>query len=116
MSTAPFVELRNISKYFAKVIANQDVSVQIRKGEVLALLGENGAGKSTIMKVLYGLYRAEEGQILVDGVEQGINSPKNAMKLGIAMIQQHFALAQTHTATENIIPALVRGKYAIKQN
>ncbi len=115
MSTAPFVELRNISKYFAKVIANQDVSVQIRKGEVLALLGENGAGKSTIMKVLYGLYRAEEGQILVDGVEQVINSPKDAMKLGIAMIQQHFALVQAHTVTENIILGLVRGKFDIKQ-
>ena len=115
MSAAPFVELRNISKYFAKVIANQDVSMQIRKGEVLALLGENGAGKSTIMKVLYGLYRAEEGQILVDGAEQVINSPKDAMKLGIAMIQQHFALVQAHTVTENIILGLVQGKYDIKQ-
>ncbi len=75
VSDAPFVELRNISKYFAKVIANHDVSMQIRKGEVLALLGENGAGKSTIMKVLYGLYRAEEGQILIDGEEKVINSP-----------------------------------------
>ena len=115
MSAAPFVELRNISKYFAKVIANQDVSMQIRKGEVLALLGENGAGKSTIMKVLYGLYRAEEGQILVDGVERVINSPKDAMKLGIAMIQQHFALVQAHSVTENIILGLVQGKYDIKQ-
>ena len=114
MSAAPFVELRNISKYFAKVIANQDVSMQIRKGEVLALLGENGAGKSTIMKVLYGLYRAEEGQILIDGVEQVVNSPKDAMKLGIAMIQQHFALVQAHTVTENIILGLVQGKYDIK--
>jgi len=115
LSAAPFVELRNISKYFAKVIANQDVSMQIRKGEVLALLGENGAGKSTIMKVLYGLYRAEEGQILVDGVERVINSPKDAMKLGIAMIQQHFALVQAHSVTENIILGLVQGKYDIKQ-
>ena len=70
MSAAPFVELRNINKYFAKVIANQDVSLQIRKGEVLALLGENGAGKSTIMKVLYGLYKADAGQILIDGARK----------------------------------------------
>lgn len=115
MSEAPFVELRNISKYFAKVIANHDVSMQIRKGEVLALLGENGAGKSTIMKVLYGLYRAEEGQILVNGEEVAINSPKDAMKLGIAMIQQHFALVQAHTVTENIILGLVKGRFDIRQ-
>ena len=114
MPAAPFVELRNISKYFAKVIANKDVSMQIREGEVLALLGENGAGKSTIMKVLYGLYRAEEGQILVNGEPQVINSPKDAMKLGIAMIQQHFALVEAHTVTENIILGLVKGKYDIK--
>ena len=114
MSAPPFVELRNISKYFAKVIANHDVSVQIRRGEVLALLGENGAGKSTIMKVLYGLYKAEEGQILVDGEEKVIHSPKDAMKLGIAMIQQHFALVQAHTVTENIILGLVSGRYDIK--
>jgi simple sugar transport system ATP-binding protein len=111
VSAPPFVELRHISKYFAKVVANQDVSLQIRKGEVLALLGENGAGKSTIMKVLYGLYRADEGQILVDGKEHAIHSPKDAMRLGIAMIQQHFALVQAHTVTENIILGLVKGRY-----
>lgn len=114
MSAAPFVELRNISKYFAKVVANQHVSLEIRKGEVLALLGENGAGKSTIMKVLYGLYKADEGQILLDGEEKVINSPKDAMQLGIAMIQQHFALVQAHTVTENIILGLVRGRFDLK--
>jgi simple sugar transport system ATP-binding protein len=114
LSATPFVELRNISKYFAKVIANQDVSMAIRKGEVLALLGENGAGKSTIMKVLYGLYHAEEGQILIDGEEQTIHSPRDAIKLGIAMIQQHFALVQAHTVTENIILGLVNGSYDIR--
>lgn len=115
MSDTPFVELRNVSKYFAKVVANQNVSLQIRRGEVLALLGENGAGKSTIMKVLYGLYRADEGQILVDGEAKVIHSPKDAMRLGIAMIQQHFALVQAHTVTENIILGLVRGRYDIKR-
>lgn len=114
MPAAPFVELKHISKYFAKVIANKDVSMQIRKGEVLALLGENGAGKSTIMKVLYGLYHAEEGQILVNGEPQVIHSPKDAMKLGIAMIQQHFALVPAHTVTENIILGLVKGRYDVK--
>lgn len=115
MPTAPFVELKNISKYFAKVIANNDVSMQIRKGEVLCLLGENGAGKSTIMKVLYGLYHADEGHILVGGEEKEIHSPKDAMALGIAMIQQHFSLVQAHTVTENIILGNVHGRYDIKE-
>lgn len=115
MSTAPFVELKNISKYFAKVIANNNVSMQIRKGEVLCLLGENGAGKSTIMKVLYGLYNAEEGKILVDGEEKEIHSPKDAMALGIAMIQQHFSLVQAHSVTENIILGNVHGRFDITE-
>lgn len=108
META-FFELRGMSKYFAKVIANKDVSFSIRRGEVLALLGENGAGKSTIMKILYGLYRADEGRIFKDGQEVKINSPKDAMKLGISMIQQHFSLVPAHTVTENIILGNVRG-------
>jgi simple sugar transport system ATP-binding protein len=114
LSTIPFIEIKNISKYFAKVIANQDVSFQIHKGEVLCLLGENGAGKSTIMKVLYGLYKAEEGQILVNGEEKAINSPKDAIELGIAMIQQHFSLVQAHTVTENIILGNVHGQFDLK--
>jgi ABC-type uncharacterized transport system ATPase subunit len=106
---AAFFELRGISKYFAKVIANKDVSFSIERGEVLALLGENGAGKSTIMKILYGLYRADEGQIFKDGEEVRIQSPKDAMKLGISMIQQHFSLVPAHTVAENIILGNVSG-------
>lgn len=104
-----FFELRGISKYFAKVIANKDVSFSIRRGEVLALLGENGAGKSTIMKILYGLYKADEGKIYKDGREIKINSPKDAMEHGISMIQQHFSLVPAHTVMENIILGNVRG-------
>ena len=115
MSTIPLIQISNISKYFAKVIANKDVSFQINKGEVLCLLGENGAGKSTIMKVLYGLYKAEEGQILVNGEEKIINSPKDAIALGIAMIQQHFSLVQAHTVTENIILGNVHGRFNINK-
>lgn len=106
----PFFELRNITKYFSKVVANKDVSFSVGKGEVLALLGENGAGKSTIMKILYGLYKADSGQIFKDGEEQKINSPKDAMALGISMIQQHFSLVPAHTVTENIILGNVKGK------
>lgn len=105
----PFVELRSISKYFARVIANKDVSFTIHKGEVLALLGENGAGKSTIMKILYGLYHAEEGEILLNNQPCVINSPKDAMSRGIGMIQQHFSLIPAHTVLENIVLGNERG-------
>lgn len=111
----PVVELRNVSKYFAKVIANKNVSFSVQEGEVVALLGENGAGKSTIMKILYGLYNADEGQILIRGEEKTIKSPKDAMSTGIAMIQQHFSLVPTHTVTENIILGNVHGKISLKE-
>lgn len=99
----PFIELKGITKYFSRVVANKDISLSICKGGVLALLGENGAGKSTIMKVLYGLYHAEEGDIFINGEKTIISSPKDAMNLGIGMIQQHFSLVPRHTVTENII-------------
>ena len=99
------VDIRHVSKYFAKVAANKDVSLTVDAGQVVALLGENGAGKSTIMKILYGLYAKDEGEILIDGVPQQIHSPKDAMACGIAMIQQHFSLVPTHTATAFCIGA-----------
>ena len=106
----PVVELKHVTKRFAKVLANDDVSITIHEGEVVALLGENGAGKSTIMKILYGLYHETSGEILVDGQKVRINSPRDAMKLGISMIQQHFSLVGAHTVTENIILGNVKGK------
>jgi ABC-type uncharacterized transport systems, ATPase components len=112
--TAPVVELKNVSKYFAKVIANKNVSFCAHEGEVVALLGENGAGKSTIMKILYGLYSADEGTILIRGQETVIHSPKDAMAHGIAMVQQHFSLVPTHTVTENIILGSARGRISLK--
>jgi len=107
---SPFLELRDVTKLFAKVVANKHVSFSIKGGEVVALLGENGAGKSTIMKILYGLYHADSGRILINGVERRIASPKDAMALGISMIQQHFSLVPAHTVTENIILGNVRGR------
>ncbi len=101
--TEPFIQLKGISKYFSRVIANKDVSFSINKGEVLALLGENGAGKSTIMKILYGLYQAEEGEILINEKPSRISSPQDAMNQGIGMIQQHFSLIPAHSVVENII-------------
>jgi len=106
----PFLELRRITKLFAKVAANREVSLAVRGGEVVALLGENGAGKSTVMKILYGLYRADSGEILIEGAPRRIHSPKDAMRLGISMIQQHFSLVPAHTVTENIILGNVHGR------
>lgn len=114
MST-PVVEIQNVSKYFAKVVANKDVSISVDRGEVVALLGENGAGKSTIMKILFGLYSMDEGRILIRGEQVTIKSPADAMQLGIAMIQQHFSLVPTHTATENIILGNERGYISMKE-
>ena len=94
----PAVELDHITKRFAKVLANDDVSITVNKGEVVALLGE-----TTIMKILYGLYHATSGEIRIDGRKERIDSPKDAVKKGISMIQQHFSLVPAHTVTENII-------------
>lgn len=111
----PVIELKHITKRFAKVLANDDVSITIHKGEVVALLGENGAGKSTIMKILYGLYHATSGEIWIDGKERKIATPKEAMDAGISMIQQHFSLVPAHTVTENIILGNCKGKLDIKK-
>ncbi len=106
---SPYLEMKHITKLFSKVVANNDVSLHLGKGEVLALLGENGAGKSTIMKVLYGLYHADSGSIRINGEEKKIRSPKDAMALGISMIQQHFSLVPANTVTENIIMGNAHG-------
>lgn len=111
----PAVELQHVTKCFAKVVANKDVSLTVNKGEVVALLGENGAGKSTIMKILYGLYSMDEGKVFINGEQVHIKSPADAMVRGIAMIQQHFSLVATHTATENIILGNVKGYIPLKE-
>ena len=106
----PVVEIDHVSKRFAKVLANHDVSITLNRGEVVALLGENGAGKSTIMNILYGIYHMTSGEIRIDGVKQNITAPRDAMNLGISMIQQHFSLVGAHTVTENIILGNVKGR------
>ena len=111
---APIVKIRHVSKRFVNVLANDDVNIDIYKGEVLALLGENGAGKSTIMKILYGLYHATSGEILIDGERADIENPKEAIARGISMIQQHFSLVPAHTVTENIILGNVKGRIDYK--
>ena len=106
------VELSGITKYFTGVIANDRVSLEVRKGEVLALLGENGAGKSTLMKILYGMYQPDEGEIRVDGRKVAIRSPQDAMDLGIGMIHQHFTLVPVHTVVENVLLGAGKGPKA----
>lgn len=96
------VELRNITKHFPGVRANDHVSFDVRAGEIHALLGENGAGKSTLMKILYGLYQADEGEILINDSPAKIKSPLDAMHQGIGMVHQHFQLVPPFTVAENI--------------
>src|SRR5690242_10928779 len=97
------LELKNITKTFGDVIANNDVSFKVEKGTIHAIVGENGAGKSTIMRIAYGFYNADSGEILVDGNPVQIKTPHDAIALGIGMVHQHFMLVDTMTVAENII-------------
>ncbi len=97
------VKMRNISKTFGIIVANDKVWLDIYRGEILALLGENGSGKTTLMNMLSGIYFPDEGTITVDGKEVVIRSPRDAYTLGIGMIHQHFKLVDVLTAAENIV-------------
>ena len=96
------VHLDGITKRFADVVANDDVTLEVEQGSVHALLGENGAGKTTLMNVLYGLYEPTDGRVVVDGAERAFGSPADAIEAGIGMIHQHFMLVDPMTVTENI--------------
>ncbi|MBO4988715.1 MAG: ABC transporter ATP-binding protein [Clostridia bacterium] len=97
------LELKHISKYFGSVVANKDVSLTVRKGEILSLLGENGSGKTTLMNMISGIYFPDEGQIFVNGKEIVIRSPLDAFHYGIGMVHQHFKLVDVFTAAQNIV-------------
>ncbi|MFC6154393.1 ABC transporter ATP-binding protein [Nocardioides yefusunii] len=94
--------LRDVTKRFGTLVANDRISLTVEEGEIHCLLGENGAGKSTLMNVLYGLYTADEGEILVDGVVQNFSGPGDAIAAGIGMVHQHFMLVPTFTVAENV--------------
>ncbi len=97
------VEMRDATKVFGSFVANDRINLQVKKGEILAILGENGAGKSTLMNTLYGLYRLSSGSIFVQGVEKKFNSPSDAIACGIGMVHQHFMLIKPFTVVQNIV-------------
>ncbi|HEC65834.1 MAG TPA: ABC transporter ATP-binding protein [bacterium] len=97
------VEMQNITKRFMGVVANDNINFNLKACEVHALLGENGAGKSTLMNILYGLYRSDSGEIRIQGIPVTLRSPKDAIKIGIGMVHQHFTLIPAMTVAENII-------------
>lgn len=105
----PILEMRGISKEFLRVKANDRVDFELYPGEICALLGENGAGKSTLMKILAGLYQADEGEIYLDGRRVEITCPRDAIRLGIGMVFQHFNLVPSHQVWENIILGMEEG-------
>jgi simple sugar transport system ATP-binding protein len=97
------LELRDITKRFGTLVANDRISLTVEPGEIHCLLGENGAGKSTLMNVLYGLYRADEGEILLDDEVQHFTGPGDAIAAGIGMVHQHFMLIPVFTVAENVM-------------
>jgi len=106
MEKEKIIEMRNIRKTFLDNVANNNINFVVYKGEIVSLLGENGAGKTTLMKILYGMYEKDSGEIFVNGKKVEINSPKDAISLGIGMVHQHFTLVRTLTVLENVILGL----------
>ncbi len=103
MNNEVYIKIENLTKTFGPVIANNNVSLEVRKGEIHALLGENGSGKSTLMNMLSGIYTPDSGAIYIKGKQVSFKNPKDSMALGIGMIHQHFKLVEVLTAKENII-------------
>src|SRR5687767_5217223 len=96
-STGYVVELRGLLKRFGPITANADIHLRIKKGTVHAIVGENGAGKSTAMKMLYGIYRPDAGEIVVHGQARKWRTPSDAISAGIGMVHQHFMLGGPYT-------------------
>ena len=109
------IEMKNITKTFGPVIANNNVSLDIRKGEILSVLGENGCGKTTLMNMLAGIYYPDSGQIFVNGKEVLIRSPKDAFALKIGMVHQHFKLVDVFSAADNIILGEQMPEFSIRK-
>ena len=108
------ISFNGITKRFGEVVANDNVSFDVKKGEILSLLGENGSGKTTLMNMLSGIYYPDKGQIYINDKSVDIKSPKDSYDLGIGMVHQHFKLIDVLTTTENIVLGL-EGKLNIKE-
>ncbi len=108
------LELKNVTKTFGSVIANKNVNLTLKKGEILSLLGENGSGKTTLMNMISGIYYPDEGHIYINGEEVVISSPEDAFKYKIGMIHQHFKLVDVFTAAENIVLG-INEKFNLKE-
>ena len=96
------IQLKGITKTFGSVVANRNINLDLKKGEILALLGENGSGKTTLMNMLSGIYRPDKGQIFIDGKKVYIDSPEDSKRLGIGMIHQHYKLIEKFSVADNI--------------
>ena len=105
------IELRGITKIFGDVVANKNVNLDLYKGEILSILGENGSGKTTAMNVIAGLYAPDEGSVYINGEEVAIKSPHDSLMLGIGMVHQHFKLVDLFTAAENVMLGLTKSDY-----
>ncbi len=112
MNSEVYIKIENLTKTFGNVIANNNVSLEVQKGEIHALLGENGSGKSTLMNMLSGIYTPDSGTIFIKGNKVSFRTPKDSMAMGLGMIHQHFKLVEVFTAKENIV-AGQKGKFFI---
>ena len=106
------LELKNITKRFGEVLANDHINILIAEGTIHAIVGENGAGKSTAMRIAYGFYTADSGEILIDGQVRRIDSPHDAIAQGVGMVHQHFMLVENMTVAENIVLGAEPGSVA----
>ncbi|RYD02032.1 hypothetical protein N752_26635 [Desulforamulus aquiferis] len=113
MTTDFLVEMKQITKKFPGVLANDRVDLQVKKGEILALLGENGSGKSTLMSVLSGLYRPDSGEIFISGQKYSFKSPRESIDAGIGMVHQHFKQVETFSVAENMILGSHKSKFLV---
>lgn len=110
------LEVKHLKKTFGTVVANNDISLELKKGEILALLGENGSGKSTFVNQLAGIYAPESGEIFIDGKKVEFKSPQDAISAGVGMVHQHFKLVEVMSALENITLGEKHGGFLIKKN
>ena len=110
------IQMQGITKTFGSIVANKNVNLTLKQGEILALLGENGSGKTTLMNMLSGIYQPDSGNIFVDGNPVDIRSPEDAKQLGIGMVHQHFKLVDVFSAADNIWMGKEKSGFFLKKN